>query len=93
MIAHSKHKAVHKNNSVSGRPAGWLKKVRLETFFFIFAKKNIFFQKLTIFSWKKKIKWKKKKIAAARLALILATRCTGNRIFFMDSPRVQMFFN
>ena len=32
--------AVHKNYSVSGRPAGWLKKVRLETFFFIFA--NIF---------------------------------------------------
>ena len=29
--------AVHKNNSVSGRPAGWLKKVRLETpFYFIF---------------------------------------------------------
>ena len=33
-------KAVHKNNSVSGRPAGWLKKVRLKTFFFIFAKKK-----------------------------------------------------
>ena len=31
--------AVHKTNSVSGRPAGWLKKVRLETFF-IFAKTN-----------------------------------------------------
>ena len=25
--------AVHKNNSVSGRAAGWLKKVRLETLF------------------------------------------------------------
>ena len=35
-------KAVHKNNSVSGRPAGWLKKVWLETFFSIFAKKKIF---------------------------------------------------
>ena len=33
----------------------------------------------------KKLKWKKKKIAAARLASILATRCTGNRFFFMDS--------
>ena len=38
-----KSQAVHKKNSVSGRPAGWLKKVRLETFFFIFAKKNFFF--------------------------------------------------
>ena len=26
------------------------------------------------------------KIAAVRLASILATRCTGNRIFFMDIP-------
>ena len=80
--------AVHKNNSVSGRPAGWLQKVRLETLFFIFAKKNVFFQKLTIFSWKKKIKWKKKKIAATRLASILATRCTGNRIFFYGQPEI-----
>ena len=31
-------KAVHKNNSVSGEAAGWLKKVRLETFFPIFSK-------------------------------------------------------
>ena len=35
--------AVHKNNCVSGRAAGWLKKVRLGTFFFIFAKKLFFF--------------------------------------------------
>ena len=34
------HQAVHKNTSVSSRPAGWLKNVRLETFFFIFAKKK-----------------------------------------------------
>ena len=46
--------AVHKNKSVSGRPAGWLKKVRLETFFFIFAKILFFFQKLTYFHGKKK---------------------------------------
>ena len=32
----------------------------------------------------KRNKWRKK-IAAARLASILATRCTGNRIVFMDS--------
>ena len=76
--------AVRKNNSVSGRPARWLKKVRLETFFFIFEKKNILFQKIyNIFMEKKKNG--KKKIAAGRLALILATRCRGNRFFFMDS--------
>ena len=79
------HGADHKNNSVSGRPAGWLKKVRLETFFFIFAKKNFFFQNWTIFAWEKKLSGKKKKFAAARLASIVATRCTGNRIFFMVS--------
>ena len=28
----------------------------------------------------------KKTHSAAQLASILATRCTGNRIFFMDSP-------
>ena len=42
-------------------------------FFFHFCKK------------KKKNKIWGKKIASARLASILATRCTGNRIFFMDS--------
>ena len=36
-----------------------------------------------IFLTKKK---KKKKIAAARLASFLATRWTGNKLFFMDSP-------
>ena len=68
--------AVHKNNSVSGRLAVWLKKVRLETFLFNFCKKKIFFSK-------NGQKWSK--IAAAQLASIVATRCTGNRIFFMDS--------
>ena len=72
------HQAVHKNNSVSGRLAGWLKKVRLETFFSILQKMdNIFMEK------KKRVE--KKKIAAARLASILATRWTGNIIFFMNS--------
>ena len=80
--------AVHKNNSVSGRAAGWLKKVRLETFFFHFCKIIFFFLKVdNIFLQKKKLKRKKKKIAAARLAFILATRWTGNTIFFMDSLR------
>ena len=36
-------KAVHKNNYVSGVAAGCLKKVRLETFFFTFAKQFFFF--------------------------------------------------
>ena len=38
-----------------------------------------------IFLPKKKKGGKKKKIAAARLALILATRWTGNILFFMES--------
>ena len=79
-------KAVHKNNSVSGRLAGWLKKVRLETFFFIFAKKKFVSPKIDNIFMGKKNKVEKKKIVAARLASILATRRTGNRIFFMDSP-------
>ena len=81
-------KAVHKNNSVSGRPAGWLKKGAAGNFFFHFCKKNFFFPKIDkIFMEKKNKVEKKKKIAAARLASILATRCTGNRNFFMDSLR------
>ena len=49
------HGAVHKNNSVSGRPAGWLKKVRLEPFFFIFAIFFYFSPKIdNIFMGKKK---------------------------------------
>ena len=78
-------RAVQKNNFVSGRPAGWLKKkVRLETFFLIFAqKKKIHLKMDNIFNVKKKVE---KRIAAARLASILATRWTGNRIIFMDSP-------
>ena len=63
--------AVHKNNSVSGRPAGWLKKARLETFFFNFAKKIIKKSKNgQYFHGEKKKEWKKKKIAAAQLASI-----------------------
>ena len=34
----------------------------------------------------KKKEWKKKEIAAARLASILATRWTGNLIFFYGQP-------
>ena len=60
------------------------KKVRLGTFFFIFAKKekmdNIFLPKKHKFFGEKK-----KKIAAAQLATITATRWTGNRLFFVDS--------
>ena len=39
-------KAVHKNNSVSSRPAGWLKKGATGDFFFIFAKKKKVFLKM-----------------------------------------------
>ena len=36
--------AILKKTSVSGVAAGWFKKVRIGTFFLIFAKKNIFFK-------------------------------------------------
>ena len=61
--ARMQSKAVHKNNSVSGRGAGWLKKVRLETFFFHFCKKHFFFLKMdNIFLPTKKKVGKKKKL-------------------------------
>ena len=51
--------AVHKNNSVSSRPAGWLKKVRLETSFFHFCKKKKKSTKMdNIFMGKKKVEKK-----------------------------------
>ena len=50
--------------------------------FFHLCKKNFFFTKMdNIFMGKRKKVGGEKKIAAARLASILATRCTGNRIF------------
>ena len=55
--------------------------MRLETFFFLFA--IFFFKKWTIYSYKERKSGKKN--AAAQLALILATRWTGNILFFMDS--------
>ena len=65
--------AVHKNNYVSGIAAGWLKKS-----FFLFLQKK----KKNCYHKKKRMKKKEKKeIAASRLALILATRLTGNRLF------------
>ena len=63
--------------------------MRLETsFFFNFATKKKESKNGQYFPTKKKTKKVgKNKIAAARLASILATRWTGNRLFFMDSPR------
>ena len=49
-------------------------------FFFAFLQKKIISPKMDNISYQKK-----KKIAAARLASILATRWTGNRLFFMDN--------
>ena len=60
-------KAILKKNSVSGVAAGWFKKVRMGTFFFIFAKKNFSPKMDNIFLPKKKIKGKKK-FAASLLA-------------------------
>ena len=57
-------------------------------FFFIFAKKKK--KKRTIFSYQKKKKKKlRKKNAAARLAIITATRWTGNRLFVVDSLKAR----
>ena len=39
------HEAVHKNYSVSGKPAGWLKKSATGDYFFLIFFKNIFFYK------------------------------------------------
>ena len=61
--------------------------MRLETFFSIFAKKKKKFPKMNNIFMEKRKKCEKKKIAAARLASILATRCTGNRIFFNGQPK------
>ena len=51
-------------------------------FIFIFVPLTFFSPKIdNIFLQNQKM-WKKKKIAAARLATIVATRCTGNWRFF-----------
>ena len=71
-------RAVYKNNYVSGKGAGWLIKGATGNFFFPFSKNWQYFPT-------KKKKGGETKIAAARLALILATCWTGNRLFFMDS--------
>ena len=79
--------AVHKNNSVSGRPAGWLKKVRLETFFLNFAK--IFFspKKIdNIFIGKRK---KLKKNCGRPTGFNFSHPLHRKHIFFMDSLRCR----
>ena len=54
--------AVHKNNSVSGRPAGWLKKrCDWRLFFSFLQKKKIFFKKMDNIFLSKKNKCEKKK--------------------------------
>ena len=66
-----------KKTSVSGVAAGRFKKVRMGTFFFIFAKMD------NIFLPMKNIKGKKeRKNAASLLASKKDTRWTGNRSFF-----------
>ena len=57
-VKEMERKAIHKNNYVSGKAVGWLKKVRLEIFFFHFCKKILFFPKMENIFEKKK--WKKK---------------------------------
>ena len=57
-----------------------------DLFFFIFNKKKIFNNIFTIFLPNKKEKGGKKIVAAARLPIISATRCTGNKLFFKGGP-------
>ena len=78
--------AVRKNNSVSGRPAGWLKKGRLETFFFIFTFLHFLIflkKKRTIFSCKKK-KVGKKKNCGCPTGFNFSHPLDRKQIFFMD---------
>ena len=58
-------KAVHKNNSVSRRPAGWLKKGATGDFFFHFCKKKKKSKNGQYFHGEKKNRRKKRKFAAA----------------------------
>ena len=79
--------AILKKKSVSGVAAGWLKMVRMGTFFFIVAKKIKISKNGQYFSTNpppppKKKKKKKKKNAASLLASMMNTRWTGNRSFF-----------
>ena len=71
------NKAVHKNNcfQYSGQVA---KRGATGNIFFHFSKNGQYFPT-------KKKSERKKKIAAGRLASILATPWTGNRLFLMDS--------
>ena len=89
IVAFLIHGAVQKNNYVSGKAAGWLKKkVQLETFFFFSFLQRIFFSKMdNIFLPRKKKVGEKN--AAARLASVLAIRWTGNR-FFYGQPGVNL---
>ena len=64
-------------------------KGRLETFFFISSLFLFFFH--IIFYYFSQKKTKKNNIAAARLVIILATRWTGNRLFFYGQPDTAIF--
>ena len=77
--------ATLKKKIVSCPRAGWVFSSRLGTYFLDFCKKKKNSKNYLNFFPKKK-KRKKKKIAAARQATILATRWTGNRLFFEGSP-------
>ena len=81
-------KGVHKNNYVSGVASRCVYQGQLGTSFFTFLFTFCF--DILIFSHKRKKREKKANFAATRLATILATRWTGNRLFFMDSPMLQM---
>ena len=82
-----RNEAVHKKNAVSGRPAGWLKKVRLETFFFIFAKKKKKILKLDkIFMERKKEVEKKKKNCGRPTGFNFSHPLDRKQIFFYRQP-------
>ena len=82
--------AVHKNNSVSGRAAGWLKKVRLETLFFHFCK-IVFFSKIgQYFPTKKKLKWEKKQKCGRPTGFYFSHWLDRKPTFFMDGLIVNI---
>ena len=55
---------------------------RVGTFFFNFRYFFVVFQKCQYFSYQKKEKQKKNNFAATQVAIISATRWTGNKLFF-----------
>ena len=83
-------RAILKKTSVSGVAAGCFIKVRMGTFFFIFAKKIFFFKNGQYFPTKKKIMGKKKKMRPPYW-LQKRTPAGPETEVFLGWPRSQLF--